>query len=99
MSEGMPTVILEAMARGLAIIASDVGAVASEVSDDNGWLIEAGNAQQLYAYLRAAMELDSDSLKQMKIRSRLKVEENFLWTRIINLTIDQIHDDLKRLAR
>jgi glycosyltransferase involved in cell wall biosynthesis len=99
MSEGMPTVILEAMARGLAIIASDVGAVASEVSDDNGWLIEAGNAQQLYAYLRAAMELDSDSLKQMKIRSRHKVEENFLWTRIINLTIDQIHDDLKRLAR
>ena len=38
-SEGMPTVILEAMASGCAIIATDVGAVGTMVDQENGWLI------------------------------------------------------------
>ena len=38
-SEGMPTVILEAMARGLAIIGTDVGATRELVDDGNGHLI------------------------------------------------------------
>jgi glycosyltransferase involved in cell wall biosynthesis len=39
LSEGMPTVILEAMARGKAIIATDVGAVSELVDESNGRLI------------------------------------------------------------
>ncbi len=45
-SEGMPTVILEAMACHCAIIATDVGAVSLQVSHDNGWLIPTKNKKQ-----------------------------------------------------
>ena len=38
-AEGMPTVILEAMSRGLAIICTDVGANRVMVNEENGWLI------------------------------------------------------------
>ena len=38
-SEGMPNVIMEGMARGCAIIATDVGAVSEMLSGTNGWLL------------------------------------------------------------
>lgn len=38
-SEGMPTVVVEAMARGLAIIGTDVGATSAWVGTDNGVLL------------------------------------------------------------
>ena len=38
-SEGMPNVIMEGMARGLAIVATYVGAVAQQVDHSNCWLI------------------------------------------------------------
>ena len=47
LSEGMPTVILEALARGKAVIATDVGAVADLVSDKNGVLIKPGSIEAL----------------------------------------------------
>ena len=47
LSEGMPTVILEAMARGKAVIATDVGAVSELVSEENGVLIQAGSVEEL----------------------------------------------------
>ena len=45
LSEGMPTVILEAMARGLSVIATDVGACSKLISSDR--LIPPGDAYQL----------------------------------------------------
>jgi glycosyltransferase involved in cell wall biosynthesis len=39
-SEGMPNVILEAMTRGLAIMATDVGAIRLLVSKNNGILLK-----------------------------------------------------------
>ena len=43
----MPTAILEAMASGCSIIASDVGAVRDIVDKNNGWLISPGNTKEL----------------------------------------------------
>ena len=45
--EGMPTVVLEAMSRGLPVIVSDVGATAELVDGSNGYLIEKNNVDEL----------------------------------------------------
>jgi glycosyltransferase involved in cell wall biosynthesis len=68
-SEGMPTVILEAMASGLAIIATDVGAVGDLVDDKNGWLIPAGDVDVLTATLKKAISTDKEKLNALKKQS------------------------------
>ena len=77
-SEGMPNVIMEGMARGLAIIATDVGAVSMLVNESNGWLIEAQNISHLTSAINAAIDLPVDDLKQMQFSSLEKVKE-FTW--------------------
>lgn len=46
--EGMPTVVLEAMARARPILVSDVGATAELVGPTNGYLLPPGDADALY---------------------------------------------------
>ena len=89
-SEGMPTVILEAMASGLAIIATDVGAVSTMVSDENGWLIPAADKQALKQAIIEAINIDAKLLHQKKETSLRLVKENYTWDTIIRTTIDKI---------
>jgi glycosyltransferase involved in cell wall biosynthesis len=89
-SEGMPTVILEAMACGLAVIASDVGAVSEQVNQQNGLLIEAGNAKQLEMAIRKFIQMPKDELNLMKENAQQKVRQNFLWNNIMVKTIQEI---------
>ena len=55
-SEGMPTVILEAAARGVVSVASDVGAVSEIVPPEN--LIEAGSVQSLKEMIQKIQSKD-----------------------------------------
>lgn len=91
-SEGMPTVILEAMASGLAIIASDVGAIDLLVGTDNGILIESGNSIVLENSFRYMLEIDRTELKKMKKKSIEKVQQQFLWGTIIKIMINYIQN-------
>lgn len=86
-SEGMPTVILEAMACGCAIICTDVGANSTMVSEDNGWLIYGGIEKGLEKYLTDAVKLSKKELSKMKINSIRKVKEEFTWEEVIKKTI------------
>ncbi|WP_245935036.1 glycosyltransferase family 4 protein [Breznakibacter xylanolyticus] len=86
-SEGMPTVILEAMACGCAIIASDVGAVRDQVGGDNGILIVPGNKQQLKDAMVRMIQMDKTELQSMQQASIDKVKSKFLWDDIIDDTI------------
>ena len=89
-SEGMPNVIIEAMARGLAIVATDVGAVSQMVAADNGWLIEAGKKKALQSAILEAAGADPGRIKSMGEASIHKVKDNFLWTKIAQLTTEKI---------
>jgi glycosyltransferase involved in cell wall biosynthesis len=89
-SEGMPTVILEGMAEGLAIIASNVGAVAEQVDDENGLLIKPGNVNELKSALLEFCKLPPEKLEMMKANSINRIKERFLWERVISLTINEI---------
>ncbi|MDI3521380.1 MAG: hypothetical protein PWR04_1368 [Anaerophaga sp.] len=89
-SEGMPNVILEGMARGLAIIASDVGAINTQVNSDNGILIEPGNKKQIKQAIEKIIQMDNEQLLEMKRNSIQKIKEKFLWENVADKTIEAI---------
>lgn len=80
-AEGMPTVILEAMACGLAIIGTDVGAVSRLISG-NGILIEAPDPKLLMAAFDELINQNAEVWTAMKSKSVEKVENEFLWDRV-----------------
>ena len=86
-SEGMPNVILEAMARGLAIIATDVGAISEMVDSTNGILM-ANNKSPLI--MSSIMEIISNKnkLNFQKKSSITKVKNKFS----SNVVIEQLLD-------
>jgi glycosyltransferase involved in cell wall biosynthesis len=78
----MPNVILEGMSRGLAVIATDVGAVPAMVDSRNGWLIKPMNKAELINALREAMHLPAELLQQKQLASIQRVQSEFTWEEI-----------------
>ena len=77
LSEGFPTVNLEAMACGLPVITTDVGGSAEAVADGvTGFVIEPRDEAALsQAIMRLAV--DADLRTSMGTRGKLRVEEHF----------------------
>lgn len=88
-SEGMPNVIMEGMARGCAIIATDVGAVSLLVKEDNGKMVEIGSAQSLKTALEEFSEMDEGQLTEMKNASVKRIRNEFTWDKIAQEHIQQ----------
>lgn len=82
--EGMPTVVLEAMARARPVIVSDVGASAELVDPANGWLLPAGDPRALHQAILGMLALPLDSLEAMGAAGRSRVAERFTWERVVN---------------
>lgn len=80
-SEGMPNVILEAMARGLVILGSDVGAIAMMV-DNNGWLLDHVSEDSIHEILAKFENASDGAVDGMKRRSLEKVSQEYLWNTI-----------------
>lgn len=89
-SEGMPNVILEAMASGLSVIATNVGAVSLMVSEKNGWLLNEPSPKLLSAAIQEAIVCSDKTLLAKKKISVNKIKDNFLWDNIIHLLIEKI---------
>ena len=87
-SEGMPNVILEAMSRGLAIMATDVGAVRLLVSEDNGILLNNSNEILIRKAISKIILMDKKLILNMKENSIKIIKENFLWQNIIYKFLD-----------
>ena len=58
--EGCPNVILEALASGRPVVASDVGGIPELVNSQNGFLFKPGDVRDLAAKLRASLEKEWD---------------------------------------
>jgi glycosyltransferase involved in cell wall biosynthesis len=88
-AEGMPTVILEAMASGLAVIATDVGATNTMVLPPNGILLEGPEPDHISMAIDRMLELEPEALQAMK-RASLKAVERFRWDRIAMGVLEEL---------
>lgn len=77
--EGMPTVVLEAMARSRPIIVSDVGATAELVDAQNGYLLPSGDADALYAAICSFQRASPVERQHMAAVSYQRCAERFAW--------------------
>lgn len=81
-AEGMPTVILEAMASGLAIIATNVGAV-ERLVQSNGLLLDKPQVDDLVTALQNIIRMEDNNLKTCKQNALNLVRDNFIWERVV----------------
>ena len=88
-SEGMPNVILEGMASGLAVLATDVGAVRLLVDSKNGVLLPKVSVSGLVGSINQLLSQNEDQVMKMK-RASLDRVERFTWDKMTAQTLDQI---------
>lgn len=87
-AEGMPTVILEAMAAGLAVIATDVGAVSDLVDASTGWLVPPAHPVALVEALRDALRCPPERLLALQRAGQERVAAAYTWDRVAHTTRD-----------
>lgn len=97
-AEGMPTVILEAMARGLAVIATDVGAVRSMVDASNGIVLEHPDPWRIADAIERLLQSADGKLMAMKQASLDKAPQ-FGWRAVAIRTVEVVQDALSSPQR
>jgi len=78
-SEGMPNVIIEAMSRACAIIATDTGAVSELVNSKNGLLLASPKPKGIQEAIVHLANLNRQELETLQIESVHKIRNDFLW--------------------
>lgn len=94
-SEGMPNVIVEALAQGIPVIATDVGAVSLMVNPQTGWLIPSNSPVDIKAAITAAAESPEKSLENKSVEAVKLVRNNFLWSSVGQQTVQAITSVLR----
>lgn len=83
LGEGMPNVVLEAMAAGRAVVATDAGGTREAVVDrETGFLVGKGDLQNLYDKMKNLM-IDRDLLQRMGKEGKKSAEEHFSISRMV----------------
>jgi glycosyltransferase involved in cell wall biosynthesis len=76
--EGLPNVLLEAMASGLASIATDVGGVSEIIQDEeNGFLVNPKNSAILYQKIDYALSLPKEEREVIGKRAKETISDKF----------------------
>lgn len=74
--EGLPMAALEAMARGIPVIASDVGALSSLIqSGENGWICR--SKEQMAETLKLWIDMENESQQLIRQAARTTIQQKF----------------------
>lgn len=77
--DGLPNVILEAMATGLPVVGSRVSGLPTAIGEGiNGWLVDEGSVADLIRVLPQAFS-DRDRLRELGAASRERTRREFSW--------------------
>jgi glycosyltransferase involved in cell wall biosynthesis len=77
-SEGLPMAVLEAMAAGLPVVSTAVGAIPELIRQcDCGWLCPPGDSAQLASVMKLAADAGPDEIAVRGDRGRASVVENY----------------------
>ena len=90
LAEGTPNGVVEAMACGIPIIASDVGGIADMIGDDAGLLVPAGDATALAAAMRRLAQ-DAELRERMSQSAQARYQQLFSPKVVVPLLIDTYH--------
>lgn len=74
-AEGLPMVLMEAMANGRPVIATAIAGVPELVNRDCGWIVPAGDAMALATAIHALSQMPPDRLAEMGRAARARVFE------------------------
>jgi glycosyltransferase involved in cell wall biosynthesis len=87
LAEGTPNSIVEAMAHGIPIIASDVGGISDMIGNDAGILVPPGDADALAAAMRRLI-LDREAREQMGRVAKERYQKLFATDAVVPLLMD-----------
>lgn len=91
LSEGFPLVIVEAMASGLPVIATNVGGLPEIVKEnENGFLIQSKNSNQIAQKIIFLLQ-NKELRKQMSENSK-RIALEYDWDRIAGIIYERIED-------
>jgi glycogen synthase len=91
--EGSSLVTLEAMAHGLAVVATRAGGIPDKIEDGvNGRLVDVGDVASLAGALEALLQ-DASARKALGERAAATVDARFTWDKVIDKTV-ALYDDL-----
>lgn len=86
--EGLPNVVLEAMARGKTVVSTPVGGIPAVIEDGKtGLLVPTGDAQATRAAVERALG-DAELRRRIGAAARERVREYCSWDRVTELTLE-----------
>ncbi|MGC6486307.1 MAG: glycosyltransferase family 4 protein, partial [Planctomycetota bacterium] len=74
-AEGLPMVIMEAMALGRPVISTRIAGIPELLDSSCGWIVDAGDVDALTASIAACLEADAAHLDAMGAEGRARVEQ------------------------
>lgn len=100
LEEGIPNVVVEAMAIGLPVISTDCGGVPELITKDKeGWLVPIRNPQALAGAIEDFLGLSLNKIEEVRLAARKKVEQQHNEEQMVKGMEDLYYEVLSLNAR